>query len=129
MHPDVVEEYEEKVRARQAKAKKTPKKRAAATEAQSHAQVTSAAGASTQAGKAKAIAKGKERTHTDDYDHLVSNPYASTTSPQEDIDIFKKSSLPLHNCGFLFTWPDPDDPDATDYVTGSKTVLPSIAAT
>ena len=113
VHPEIVEEYEEKVRARQAK--KTPKKRAAASASQaateSQSKVASAAGASTQAGKPKPKAKAKGRTQTDDYDYLAFNSYASAAPPHEDIDVFKESSLPLRNCGFLFTWPDPDDPD------------------
>ncbi|KAI0692538.1 hypothetical protein C8T65DRAFT_762091, partial [Cerioporus squamosus] len=117
VHPDVVEEYEERIRSKNLK--KSPRKRGAASQAQgdvealpqSQTQASSQPAASTQASRAKPKAKGKGRGKADDYDYLVFNPYASAAPAKEDIDMFRESSLPLRNCGFLFTWPDPDDPD------------------
>ncbi|KAI0644364.1 hypothetical protein C8Q79DRAFT_971273 [Trametes meyenii] len=60
-----------------------------------------------------ARSKGKARAmpHDDLDDILRMNPDASTAPPRDELDVFAESSLPLRNCGFVFTWPDPCDPD------------------
>ncbi|OSC97073.1 hypothetical protein PYCCODRAFT_1455090 [Trametes coccinea BRFM310] len=68
--------------------------------------------------KRKSAGKGKARRkgNTLEDDVVRGNPYASFVPPSDnfEIDLGKEvsSSLPLRGkCGFVFTWPDPDNPD------------------
>ncbi|RDX40456.1 hypothetical protein OH76DRAFT_1467492 [Lentinus brumalis] len=113
VHPDIVEEYEERIRSKNTK-KAPARKRAAASQVQADGEdepQPSQAQARSQTARAKPKAKGKGRAKGDEYDYVAFNPYASAASAKEDIDVFRESSLPLRNCGFVFNWPDPDDPD------------------
>ncbi|KAI0666714.1 hypothetical protein C8Q78DRAFT_1082964 [Trametes maxima] len=61
-------------------------------------------------------AKGKGKAHVVakealDNDIFRANPDASALPPRDEVDVFAESSLPLRKCGFVFTWPDPCEPD------------------
>ncbi|OJT11123.1 Flap endonuclease GEN -like protein [Trametes pubescens] len=56
---------------------------------------------------------------------LRANPNASFAPPAAPVDVFALSSLPLRNCGFVFTWPETDDPDALIVDTDARDDLPT----
>ncbi|EJF60479.1 hypothetical protein DICSQDRAFT_162059 [Dichomitus squalens LYAD-421 SS1] len=70
--------------------------------------------------------KGKARAAShNDYDYLAINPYASSAPPQHDFNPMVDTSLPFRRCGFMFTWPDPDDPDQLIVDTDERDDLPT----
>ena len=73
---------------------------------------------------ARGKGKARARPH-DDYDYLAINPYASAAPPQHDFNPMADTSLPFHVCGFMFTWPDPDDPDRLIVDTEERDDLPT----
>ncbi|KAI9059099.1 hypothetical protein FKP32DRAFT_1634581 [Trametes sanguinea] len=135
VHPELVAEYEDKQAAK--KTKSTPKKRSATVRHDSddddapEAQPGSSQHARSAA-RAKSKGKGKARQKGGDLEDDVvrGNPYASFDPPRDGFEVDLKreahSSLPLRKCGFVFTWPDPDDPDALIVDTGARDDLPTM---
>ncbi|KAI1784256.1 hypothetical protein LXA43DRAFT_976766 [Ganoderma leucocontextum] len=71
--------------------------------------------------------KGKARARpNDEYDYLAINPYASAAPPQHDFNPMADTSLPFRVCGFMFSWPDPDDPDRLIVDTDERDDLPTM---
>ena len=71
--------------------------------------------------------KGKGRARQrDEYDYLSLNPYAPAAVPQHDFNPLADTSLPFRVCGFIFSWPDPDDPDRLIVDTDERDDLPTM---
>ncbi|KAM5535096.1 hypothetical protein V8D89_011182 [Ganoderma adspersum] len=76
-----------------------------------------------RAGRGKG--KARARPH-DEYDYLAVNPYASAAPPRHDFNPMTDTSFPFRVCGFMFTWPDPDDPDRLIVDTEERDDLPTM---
>lgn len=89
------------------------------------AAVPAPAPAPTRARAPKGKGKAPARPTALEKEILRINPHASFAPPATSVDVFAASSLPLRNCGFVFTWPETDDPDALIVDTGARDDLPT----
>ncbi|EIW62431.1 uncharacterized protein TRAVEDRAFT_68878 [Trametes versicolor FP-101664 SS1] len=89
------------------------------------AAVPAPAPAPTRARASKGKGKAPARPTALEKEILRINPHASFAPPATPVDVFAPSSLPFRNCGFVFTWPETDDPDALIIDTGARDDLPT----